>query len=164
MPSPLIRAEQPDDIEAIDAVVAAAFGRRDEADLVRALRADAAWLPALSLVAVMNGQVAGYVSLTRCRVGRQPALALAPVAVAPELQRQGLGAALVTAGLAAARSADERLVVVLGDPAYYRRFGFEAARESDVTGPFGDIDEFQALTLHRPTPTGPIEYPPPFGI
>ena len=159
----MIRPEGPDDVAAIDAVVAAAFGQRDEADLVLALRADPAWLPSLSLVAVIDGQLIGHVAFTRCLVGTQPALALAPLAVAPEHQREGVGGELVMSGLLAARSTGERLVVVLGDPSYYGRFGFEAARQRDVTGPFGDIDEFQALRLRRPAPTGPIEYAPPFG-
>jgi len=160
---PLIRPEGPQDIPGIDTAVAAAFGQRDEADLVLALRADPAWLPSLSLVAVVDGRVIGHIVFTRCQVGGHPALALAPLGVTPEHQREGVGGELVISGLLSARGAGERLVIVLGDPEYYGRFGFEAARQRDVTGPFGDIEEFQALRLRRPAPTGPVVYAPPFG-
>ena len=55
-------------------------------------------------------------------------------------------------------------MVVLGDPAYYGRFGFRPARDLGITGPFGDIDEFQALALSRAAPTGRITYAAPFGL
>ncbi len=58
----------------------------------------------------------------------------------------------------------ETTVVVLGDPAYYGRFGFRPARELGITGPFGDIDEFQALRLAAASPSGRLTYAAPFGI
>jgi predicted N-acetyltransferase YhbS len=160
----VIRPERPGDVDAIDAVVAAAFRQRDEADLVRALRSDPSWRASLCLVAAEGDRIVGHLALTRATVDGTPVLALAPLAVHPEHQRRGWGAALVTDGLRRAADLAETTVVVLGDPAYYGRFGFRPARELGISGPFGDIDEFQALALAEVSPTGQMTYPAPFGI
>jgi putative acetyltransferase len=144
----------------------AAFPGPDEADLVDVLRRDPAWLGEFSLVAVGERElVIAHALLTRLQVGDDWALALAPVAVAPEWQRGGVGSLLVRAALAAADEAGERLVVVLGDPGYYRRFGFTPASEHGVTGPF-DVPggHFQArpLTAYDGGPRGLCRYPAPF--
>lgn len=161
MTSWAVRVEGPDDADAIHAVLSAAFGRPDEADLVRALRADPAW--ALGLVAEDAGTVTGHIAFTGVRVDDAPALALAPLAVRPEYQGQGIGSALARAGLDWARSTGAPAVIVLGDPAYYGRFGFEPAARWGITGPFGEIPEFQALVLHPPAPSGRVRYAAPFG-
>ncbi|URN04031.1 N-acetyltransferase [Actinomadura madurae] len=166
------RPETARDAGAIRAVVAAAFPTVQEADLVDALREDAAWVPGLSMVAeAPDGRVAGHALLTRCTVGGEAALALAPVAVLPEFQRRGAGAAAVRAGLdvAAGRAAAgaERLVVVLGHPEYYPQFGFVRASSLGVTAPFEVPDEaLMALVLDGPgpVPSGTVGYPAPFGV
>ncbi|WP_029089273.1 GNAT family N-acetyltransferase [Brevibacterium album] len=163
------RTETPDDIAAVRAVNLAAFPSAEEADLVDALRADAsAWIEGLSTVALdKTGAVAGHALLTRCTVGGEPALALAPCAVLPERQRSGAGSAAIRAGLAAAAEQGENLVVVLGHAEYYPRFGFRPASGLGVTAPFEVPDEaFMALLLHpdRPAPRGAIAYPPAFGV
>ncbi|MFI0373989.1 GNAT family N-acetyltransferase [Actinomadura sp. 1N219] len=172
------RPERPGDRGAVRAVVEAAFPTAAEADLVDALRADPAWAPGLSAVAeAPDGGVAGYALVTRCRVGAGPAevsgaLALAPVAVLPEWQRRGAGGAAVRAVLdaAAARAAagrGERLVVVLGHPEYYPRFGFVRASSLGVGVAFPVPDEaLMALVLDGPgpVPSGTVAYPPPFGV
>ncbi|MBO1415217.1 GNAT family N-acetyltransferase [Streptomyces sp. FH025] len=160
------RVECPEDAPATRRVHMAAFPGPDEADLVDALRRDPAWLPELSLVAVDGaGLVIGHALLTRLRVGDGEALALAPVAVAPEWQRRGVGELVVRAALSAAEKAGERLVVVLGDPEYYGRFGFAPAGRHEVTGPF-EVPEayFQALPLaaYDGGPRGLCRYPEPF--
>lgn len=160
----MIRPEAPDDAASIDAVIEAAFGQRDEADLVRALREDAGWLPDLSLVAMEEQLVVGHIALTRATVDGASILALAPLSVRPDRQRRGIGSDLVREALRRAGDAAESAVVVLGDPAYYGRFGFRPARDLGITGPFGDIDEFQALALSVPSPTGRITYAAPFGL
>lgn len=160
----MIRPETPDDVDGIDAVVEAAFARRDEAELVRALRADAAWLPDLSLVAVDDGRIVGHIAFTRANVDGAGVLALAPLAVAPDHQRRGIGSALVRVALTRVATGDTPTVAVLGDPGYYRRFGFRPARELGITGPFGDIDEFQALFTAETSPRGLMSYAAPFGI
>jgi putative acetyltransferase len=135
-----VRAERPDDRAPVRDVVTAAFGGPAEADLVDALRASSAWLPGLSLVAEEEGAVVGHVLLTRASVrtaaGDVGLLALAPLAVAPERQRRGIGDALVRAGLEIAAARGERAVVLIGHASYYPRFGFEPAAARGLTSVF----------------------------
>ncbi|MEV7417028.1 bifunctional class I SAM-dependent methyltransferase/N-acetyltransferase [Streptomyces sp. NPDC089919] len=164
-----VRPERPQERAAVHAVHAAAFPTPEEADLVDALRADpAAWLPGMSYVAeAADGSVAAHALLTRCHVDGVPALALAPVASVPGSQRQGAGSAVVAALLDAARAAGEGLVLVLGDPAYYQRFGFVRASRYGIRAPFEVPDEYMmALVLDgsAAVPAGTISYPAPFGI
>ncbi|MFE9538521.1 GNAT family N-acetyltransferase [Streptomyces sp. NPDC006691] len=184
------RAETSGDIAAVRAVNLAAFPTDAEADLVDALRVDEAWIPGLSIVTEgpvdpdgphgpygsegvdgsggSRGPIVGHALLTRCRVGGAPALALAPVAVAPEYQRAGAGSAAVRAALAAARELGEDLVLVLGHPDYYPRFGFTPASALGIRAPFEVPDEaMMALRLRpegAPAPAGVIQYPAPFGL
>ena len=161
-----VRTEAPGDAHAVARVVARAFEGGDEAavaevDLVEALRRDRAWLPALSLVAVSDREVVGHVLGSRMLVGASPAVALAPVSVLPAQQGQGIGTAMVERLLAEARSTGETLVVVLGDPAYYSRFGFRQAADLGVIGPYTG-EAFQALPLAADPPVGDAAYPHPF--
>ncbi|MCX4768382.1 MULTISPECIES: GNAT family N-acetyltransferase [unclassified Streptomyces] len=163
------RPETPADAEAVHAVNAAAFPTDAEAHLVDALRGDPqAWLPGLSCLAeAPDGSVAAYALLTRCLVGGVPALALAPVATAPEHQRRGAGQAVVRAVLDAARLRAEPLVLVLGHPGYYPRFGFVPASRYAIRPGFEVPDEaMMALVLDDsgPVPQGTIQYPAAFGI
>lgn len=167
----LIRPETPADVDAIRDVTTAAFTRPDatgppvEAALVDELRADSGWLPALSLVAEIDGAVAGHVVCTRGRVGDRPALGLGPISVRPDRQRAGVGSALMHAVLGAADALGEPLVVLLGDPGYYRRFGFRPAAEYGVTPPVAEWEPyFQArpLAAHDPAATGVFTYAEPF--
>ncbi|MER6088179.1 GNAT family N-acetyltransferase [Streptomyces bluensis] len=163
------RPESPADRAEVYELTAAAFGRAEEADLVEALRADpGAWLPDLSYVAEgPDGAVAAYALLTRCHVDEVPALALAPVAVRPGRQRQGAGAAVVRAVLEAARGREERLVLVLGHPEYYPRFGFTRASAYGIRPGFDAPDEaMMALVLNGSAYVAPgtIRYPAAFGV
>jgi predicted N-acetyltransferase YhbS/SAM-dependent methyltransferase len=164
------RPETAADGAAVHAVNAAAFPTPDEARLVDELRADpAAWLPGLGHVALdgPDGDIAAYALLTRCRVGGAPALALAPVATAPDRQRQGAGQAVVRAALDAARLRGESLVLVLGHPEYYPRFGFVPASRYGIRPGFDVPDEaMMALVLDDsvPVPQGTIRYPAAFGV
>jgi putative acetyltransferase len=122
-----------------------------------------------SVVAVAGTEVVGHALLSRVDVSGSPALALAPVGVVPAHQRAGVGTAVVRAVLAAGAAAGERLVVVVGDPAYYRRFGFLPASRFGITGPYPVPDEvFQALPLpaaggaERDVPRGRVSYPQAF--
>src|SRR5580765_4624514 len=126
-----IRAERPGDEQAIAEVVAAAFKSPVEARLVEALRASDEFIPELSLVAVVDDRIAGHVMISYARLVDDTAehriASLAPLAVAPDRQTQGIGSALVRASLAIADERAEPLVVLQGAPAYYSRFGFEPA-------------------------------------
>ncbi len=121
------------------AVTEAAFGRGEEADLIDRLRARAASY--LAFVAVDGGAMVGHIAFTPVTVDRAPAgfsaLGLAPMAVLPGHQRQGVGAALVRAGLAACRKVGADGVFVLGHPAYYPRFGFEPAAPYGIGNEYG---------------------------
>ncbi|MFI0982181.1 GNAT family N-acetyltransferase [Streptomyces sp. NPDC021093] len=163
------RPETAADVPAVHAVNVAAFPTEGEADLVEALRKDSgAWLDGLSYVAeAPDGSVAAYALITRCHVDGVPATALAPVAVSPEFQRQGAGAAVTRAVLDAARVAGERLVLVLGHPEYYPKFGFTPASALGVRPGFEVPDEaMMALVLDDAAvpPLGEIQYPSAFGV
>ncbi|MGI5193382.1 GNAT family N-acetyltransferase [Streptomyces sp. CA-288835] len=163
------RPETAADRAEVYAVNAAAFPTETEAALVDALRADPeAWLPGLSYVAeAADGTVVAYALLTRCHVDGAPVLALAPVAVRPEYQRQGAGAAVVRAVLEAARARGERLVLVLGHPEYYPRFGFTSASGYGIRPGFEAPDEAMMVLVlddSSPVPTGTIRYPAAFGV
>lgn len=163
------RPETAADIPAVRAINAAAFPTAEEAGLVDELRRDAgAWLPGMSYVAeAADGSVAAYALLTRCHVGDVPAVALAPVAVAPEHQRGGAGQAVVRAVLDVARIRQERLVLVLGHPGYYPRFGFEPASRYGIRPIFPVPDEAMlalVLDASRGVPRGTIHYPAAFGV
>lgn len=127
---PRLRPETPADPPALRQLLRQAFQREDEADLLDALREDGDL--ALSLVVGAKGVLLGHLALSPIRAPR-PALALGPVAVHPAVQSRGLGSALIRAALA--QFADH-LIVVLGDPAYYARFGFQPVDwQSPYAGP-----------------------------
>ncbi|MFE6065322.1 GNAT family N-acetyltransferase [Streptomyces sp. NPDC056525] len=163
------RPETAEEASVVRPLVAAAFGSEAEAELVDALRRDPdAWLPGLSYVAeAPDGSIAAHALITRCLVDGAPAAALAPVAVAPAYQRTGAGKAVVRAVLDAARLRGEPLVLVLGHPEYYPKFGFVRASEYGIKPGFEVPDEaMMALVLDDsvPVPPGTIAYPAAFGV
>jgi len=147
----LVRKEFPADIGAIRELLVSAFPSPVEAELVDALRA--AGRLSISLVAVEADAVVGHVAFSPVTVdGRTLGLGLAPLAVHAERRRRGVGARLVRDGLSLCRNAEVGLVVVLGDPRYYTRFGFEAARRHELRGEYEEAgDAFQAVELVRGT-------------
>ena len=165
-----IRAETAADHAAISQVTRLAFGRDDEARLVDALRASSAFIPALSLVAEIGQRIVGHILFTAIHIQAPgaaiAALALAPLAVQPAHQRQGIGSQLVRAGLDRARELDHAIVIVLGHPEYYPRFGFSSARARGVNPPFPTRDEaFMVLELQPHAldgVSGVVEYSAPF--
>ncbi|GAA2679455.1 N-acetyltransferase [Streptomyces aculeolatus] len=168
----ITRAETRADIPVIREITLAAFGREHEADIVDKLRADeTAWIEGLSLVvaesAADGAAVLGHVLLTRGGIGDTPALCLGPVSVRPELQRGGVGSAVVRAALAAAAARGERYVVLVGHPEYYPRFGFTRASAYGIRLSVEAPDEaVMALALDEahPLPGGMIRWPAAFGI
>jgi putative acetyltransferase len=170
----IIRRELPGDEEAITGVHADAFAARYpegepvEPGLVTALRASEAWIAALSLVAVRDDAVVGHACCTRATLGAQraPVLGLGPLGVVAAQQGAGVGSALMHAVLAAADALDEPLVVLLGHPDYYPRFGFRPAAELGIRPEVAEWEPaFQArtLTAYRPELTGLFTYAAPFG-
>jgi putative acetyltransferase len=166
----LIRRESPADQRAISAVHNAAFSTGDgkvtiEAVLVDELRAAGDTIPALSLVAEIDGGVVGHVLGSAGSLGERPALGLGPLGVLPDRQRQGVGSALMHAVLAAADALDWPFAVLLGDPRFYRRFGF---RRADTLGVFPPdpawSEHFQIRTLAAWTSEirGVFRYAPAF--
>jgi len=161
----LIQRETSAHTAAIRTVTAAAFTRCAEATLVDELRASDAWLPALSLVAVDSASVIGHVLCSRAWVDSAPVVALGPLSVHPDHQRRGVGQALMHAVLGAADALDEPLVVLLGDPRYYSRFGFRLAEEYGVIPPVPEWrPHFQArvLAAFAPVLHGQFTYAEPF--
>ena len=170
----LIRRELPGDVPAIAEVHAEAFAplypdaTPVEPGLVDALRASEAWLPPLSLVAEVDGAVVGHVCVTRATLGPDelPALGLGPLGVREAHKRGGVGSALMHAVLGAADALDEGVVVLLGHPDYYPRFGFRPAAELGIDPEVPDwAPHFQArpLTAYRPQLRGTFRYAAPFG-
>ncbi len=130
----LLRDVTEDDHDAIHGLVKSAFERDDEAELMRELWSEHA--VEVELTAEISGVIVGYCAFTRVRCKPDLdglLLGLGPLAVAPEHQRQGVGAKLVEKGLELCRKRNARLVAVLGDPDYYARFGFEPAAKRRMT-------------------------------
>lgn len=161
-----IREEQVADRAAIFNVVQRAFEQDAEARLVDRLR-DGGYAR-LSLVAEIAGQIVGHVLYSDLRIigpsGTTPALALAPMAVVPERQSQGIGSALIRQSLELCRERGHKIVIVLGHQHYYPRFGFSAELAKPLESPYAG-DSFMALELAPGALTdvqGRVEYAPPF--
>jgi putative acetyltransferase len=147
-----IRPELPADAPAIFDVHREAFAQDGESRLVDALRREGALKNGLSLVAEHHGRIIGHILFCpiaivdgRCETA---ALALAPLGVHQDFQCRGVGSALIDAGLDECRRLGHRIVIVVGHPGYYPRFGFVAAKESGIHPPFPCPDDvFMALPL-----------------
>jgi len=160
----MIRYARPGDHPAIATVVGAPSGGPAEARLVERLRADGDTL--FELVAVEADEVAGHVLFSRLWADRYEMFAaLAPLAVRPDLQKTGLGSALVRAGLESAKEFGAHGVIVLGHPAYYPRFGFAAETAAKVSSPYAGQPGFMAVALEPGAFDAPmtVAYPDAFG-
>lgn len=144
--------EKNDNVAAIKKVVTTAFGQTNEAKLVEAIRNSQNFIPELSIVAIEEGHLLGHILFSPIVIEAQEqtfsALALAPLAVIPTRQREGIGTELVQFGLSKCRELNHNLVVVLGHPSYYPRFGFQTANQFGIRAPFLVPDEaFMVLEL-----------------
>jgi putative acetyltransferase len=166
----VVRPERPEDVEPIGHVLKLAFGRVNEAELVERVRATPYYVPDLALVAEDEGEIVGHAlwSYVELQTDEESlaVLALAPLAVRPDRQHEGVGVALVEAGLEAAAERREPIALVLGYPRYYGRFGFEPARAHGISPPSPEIpdDVFMVKLLpgYDGRPRGRVVYPPAF--
>ena len=167
-----IRREEAEDYEAVRQVVQAAFAgveRADgtEQDLVEELRKSEAFLPELSLVAEIDGRIAGHILFTKARAGDTPVLALAPLSVLPEYQGRGVGTALIREGHRIAGELGFGYSVVLGSETYYPRAGYRPAETFGIEPPPGfPRENFMAYKIgeNAPEVSGTMRYAEEFGI
>ena len=155
----IVREQRPGDDAEVRELLSLAFGGAAEADLVERLHRDGD--VAFALVAEEDG-IAGHILLSRLDAPLR-ALALAPLAVLPERQRRGIGGRLVRAALERARQDGWEAMFVLGDPDYYRRFGFDAALTRGFDSPYsGPAFMVLALSGELSASTGRVGYPAAF--
>lgn len=159
-----IRTAMPRDREAIRLVEEHAFGQKAEAGLVDALIE--ANDVVLELVAVEEGTVVGHILFSRLYVRKDgvdfPAIALAPLAVEPEFHGTGIGGALIREAHLRLKEAGEKLSIVLGEPDYYGRFGYNRARAAGFESDY-QCDALQALAWDEAAPQGgALVYAEPF--
>lgn len=154
----LIRKEETADYEAVYLVVKKAFDSAEHADgnepeLVNALRKGNCFIPQLSLVAETDGKIVGHILFTKAEVEGNTVLALAPLSVLPEYQRQGVGTALIKEGHRIARESGYGYSIVLGSENYYPRLGYLPADTFGIKPPFDVPDEnFMAYKLDDNAP------------
>jgi putative acetyltransferase len=164
----ILRCECLEDRAAIRFVNEEAFRRQNEADLVDTLRNQGAVLA--SIVAEVQKRVVGHILFSRMSIetgaGSIPAVALAPIAVLPEQQGQGIGGDMIKHGLDWLRREGEQVVIVLGHAEYYSRFGFSTDKAFSLASPFPP-EAFMALELSPGALDGihgKVRYPEAFGL
>lgn len=179
LPGFSIRPETSGDHAAIDVVATSAFGSQALAKLVRDIRCSPQYDPRLALLAEIDDdhsdtgrRVIGHVMISGCTVQHDTGditatWMLSPLAVVPDAQKRGVGAALVTESLRRAQQADVGAVLLEGDPAFYGRFGFEAASDYGITLPLPEwapLEAGQIRWLGPPDPSlrGRVVYPSAF--
>ena len=169
----IVREQHADDYEAIRHVYAEAFRRPRfrqaqspgsvplEVGLFEALWEAGDAIPEHSFTALTDGRVVGHVTASQATVATDPVVAVGPIGVLPDHQGTGIGSALMDALLAAADAGDVPLIVLLGAPQYYSRFGFRPAMELGVIPPepqWGDAFQARPLTAYTGSVTGRFQY------
>ncbi len=166
-----IRQEKTSDYTQVFSLNRNAFGQDNEAKLVDALRSSGNFIPELSLVALLNGEIVGHILFTKIVIrsdtgNTYESLSLAPMAVYRSFQKKGIGSRLVKAGLRKATELGYTSVIVLGHENYYPRFGFKPASRWDIKAPYDVPDNVcMALELVRNSldgVNGTVEYPDEF--
>lgn len=164
-----IRPETPKDYASIYKINHLAFEQENESKLIDKVRLGETFVPELSLVAEKKETVIGHILFSKIQINGTsyyPSLALAPMSVHPDFQKQGVGSQLVTIGLQLAKKLGFEHVVVLGHKDYYPKFGFKKASSFGVHCPFEVPDEvFMGIELVEGSLNGRggvVEYPPVF--
>lgn len=167
-----IRRENEKDYDVIYDVVKTAFSKAshcdgNEQDLVNNLRKGSAYIPELSLVATIDEKIVGYIMFTKINIGGNEEIALAPLAVLPKYQRQGIGTLLIKEGHRIAKELGYNYSVVLGSENYYPKFGYIPAKVYGIKAPF-EVDDknFMAVKLNDKADKidGTVIYSKEFGI
>ncbi|MEH2282760.1 MAG: N-acetyltransferase [Nostoc sp.] len=163
-----IRCETLPDYPAIAEVNTLAFGQENEAKLVEKIRDSDRYISDFSLVAEVENVVVGHILFSYIDlVGEETleVLGLAPLAVRPQFQRQGIGSALIKAGLETAEAKKEAIVIILGHPEFYTRFGFQPSVVYEIESPFPVPEEFfmvKPLQKYQNMYKGKVIYPAAF--
>lgn len=169
----IIRQETKNDFAAVFQLIISAFSGENEAKLVEALRLSNTFIPELSLVAIIDHKIVGHILFTKIKIvdekqNEVESLALAPLAVKPEFQKNGIGGKLIKAGLAKATSLNFKSVFVLGHKNYYPKFGFIPSTQWNIKSTFDvPIEAFMGIELINgglERVTGTVKYPKEFEI
>jgi putative acetyltransferase len=164
----VIRPEASGDRDSSLEVERLAFGSEEEAGIVQSVRDEEG---SFALVAEERGRIVGHVQFSRGQIGETPVLALGPIGVLPERQGRGIGSSLIRGGLDEARSRGEMAVMLLGDPSFYRRFGFRPGSAFGLSNPFTGVrpdgleikEEDFMLVVLKPGPlSGEVRWHPAF--
>ena len=167
-----IRQENKEDYKKVYNVVKTAFASAEhsdgnEQDLVVSLKKSKNFIPELSLVAIQDKEILGYILFTKIYIGKYEELALAPLAVLPEHQKQGIGKKLIEKGHEIAKKLGYHYSIVLGNENYYSKMGYVPASQYGIKAPFEVANEnFMAIKLNdtKLKITGIVEYAKEFGI
>lgn len=167
-----LRYENSRDYKNITRINDLAFGQKNEGILIEHLRKNRDFLPELSIVAEKDGIIIGHILFFPIQIKSKDnsykSVSLAPMAVLPEYQNQGIGGRLIRYGLEKCRGKGYQSVIVLGHPEYYPRFGFEKASKWDIRPPFEAPDEaFMAIELIEgglKGISGVVEYPDEYSL
>ena len=166
----VIREEKEEDYFAISHLITESFASAShkdgkEAHLVEEIRKTKAYLSSLSLVAIVDDEIIGYIMFSKVEVGESIQLALAPLAVLPSYQRKGIGSALIEEGHRRANKLPYSYSIVLGDPGYYKCFGYQEAKSFGIKSPFLVPSSYYLAYPLKKTPAeikGIVRYSSPF--
>lgn len=172
----MIQQETPSDYQMVENLIKSAFKTAPHSDgnehlLVNQLRNSPSFIPELSLIAKIGNEketskIVGHILLTKIQINNHTELALAPLSVLPEYQNQGIGKALINQAHTKAKALGFNAIVLLGEPNYYGKFGYQTASDFNITAPFDVPNEYyQVLFLSDKTDIcGTVVYDQAFGI
>lgn len=167
-----IRPERDSDFSGICELIRTAFEFAehtdgDEHNLVGRIRKTPEYILELSLVALCGGRIVGYIMFSRIKIGGSDAVAPAPLAVAADMRKRGIGRRLIEAGHAIAREMGFSCAVVLGEPSFYSASGYVPASDYGISAPFNIPEEYYMVCPLHPAasiPSGTVSYSAAFGI